>query len=73
MFWLLEGELVHHDSLGLEGRAGPGVLNRMTAGRGIAHAEETPPENAGRLRGVQLWVALPDRTRGTAAAISGPG
>jgi redox-sensitive bicupin YhaK (pirin superfamily) len=66
--WLLEGELVHNDSLGLEGPAGPGVLNLMTAGRGIAHAEETPPENAGRLRGVQLWVALPERTRETAPA-----
>src|SRR6266545_2125652 len=31
--WLLEGELVHHDSLGLAGPAGPGVLNLMTAGR----------------------------------------
>ncbi len=66
--WLLEGELVHHDSLGLEGPAGPGVLNLMTAGRGIAHAEETPPQNGGRLRGVQLWVALPDRAREAAPA-----
>ncbi len=66
--WLLEGEIVHNDSLGLTGAAGPGVLNLMTAGRGIAHAEETPRENAGRLRGVQLWVALPDATRDTAPA-----
>ena len=66
--WLLEGEVVHHDSLGLEGRAEPGVLNLMTAGRGIAHAEETPPRNAGRLRGVQLWVALPERDRDAAPA-----
>jgi len=66
--WLLEGELLHNDSLGLEGRAGPDMLNLMTAGRGIAHAEETPPENAGRLRGLQLWVALPERTRATEPA-----
>jgi redox-sensitive bicupin YhaK (pirin superfamily) len=66
--WLLEGELVHNDSLGLEGRAGPGVLNLMTAGRGIAHSEETPRENGGRLRGVQLWVALPGASRETAPA-----
>jgi redox-sensitive bicupin YhaK (pirin superfamily) len=64
--WLLEGELVHHDSLGLEGAAGAGVLNLMTAGAGIAHAEETPPENSGRLRGVQAWVALPESHRETA-------
>jgi quercetin 2,3-dioxygenase len=64
--WLLDGDIVHHDSLGLEGAAGPGVLNLMTAGKGIAHAEETPPENVGRLRGVQLWVALPGAARETA-------
>ncbi len=66
--WLLDGELVHHDSLGLEGMAGPAVLNLMTAGKGIAHAEETPAENDGRLRGVQLWVALPDAARETGPA-----
>jgi redox-sensitive bicupin YhaK (pirin superfamily) len=46
------------------------VLNLMTAGRGIAHAEETPAANAGRLRGVQLWVALPEATRETAPAFT---
>ena len=66
--WLLEGELLHNDSLGLTGLAGPGVLNLMTAGRGIAHSEETPARNAGRLRGVQLWVALPEARRETAPA-----
>lgn len=66
--WLLDGELLHNDSLGLEGPAGPGVLNLMTAGRGIAHSEETPARNAGRLRGVQLWVALPKSSRETAPA-----
>ena len=45
--WLLEGEVLHNDSLGLRGLAAPGVLNLMTAGRGIAHAEETPPRNGG--------------------------
>jgi hypothetical protein len=42
----------------------------MTAGRGIAHAEETPPVNSGRLNGVQLWVALPDEDRHTAPAFT---
>src|SRR6266496_1467439 len=68
--WLLEGELVHHDSLGLAGPAGPGMLNLMTAGRGIAHSEETPPRNAGRLRGLQLWVALPRESRETSPAFA---
>ena len=66
--WLLEGDLLHHDSLGLEGLAIPGVLNLMTAGRGIAHAEETSTENGGHLRGVQLWGALPNEARETAPA-----
>lgn len=61
--WLLEGEVLHHDSLGLDGLAREGVVNLMTAGRGIAHAEETPPVSSGRLRGVQLWIALPSGSR----------
>jgi quercetin 2,3-dioxygenase len=63
--WLLEGEVLHHDSLGSTGTASPGVLNLMTAGRGIAHSEQTPQENGGRLRGVQLWIALPYARRET--------
>jgi redox-sensitive bicupin YhaK (pirin superfamily) len=35
----------------------------MTAGEGIAHAEQTPKQNSGQLSGVQLWVALPDAVR----------
>ena len=60
--WLLDGELVHHDSIGSEQLIRPGQLNLMTAGSGIAHAEEATG-NAARLHGAQLWVALPDRTR----------
>jgi len=71
--WLLEGEALHHDSLGLEGTARPGVVNLMTAGRGIAHAEETPAANSGRLHGVQLWVALPEAHRETEPAFRSHG
>src|SRR5687767_2007733 len=35
----------------------------MTSGDGIAHAEQTPRDNTGRLDGVQLWTALPDEHR----------
>ena len=66
--WLLDGEVLHNDSLGSTGLAKPGVVNLMTAGRGIAHAEETPQPSSGSLRGVQLWVALPGRHRETAPA-----
>ena len=61
--WLMEGVLLHTDSLGSEAILHPGGVNVMTAGRGITHAEETPPNNSGRLSGVQLWVALPDQHR----------
>ncbi|HXG58638.1 MAG TPA: pirin family protein [Thermoanaerobaculia bacterium] len=66
--WLLEGEVVHRDSLGAEAVARPGGVNIMTAGRGIAHSEETPRSNSGRLNGVQLWIALPDAHRAVAPA-----
>ncbi|MDQ1674628.1 MAG: quercetin 2,3-dioxygenase [Frankiaceae bacterium] len=61
--WLLEGSLLHRDSLGYEQRVSPGQLNLMTAGGGIAHAEETSGTYVGGLHGIQLWVALPERTR----------
>ena len=61
--WLLQGEIVHNDSLGCEALMHAGQLNLMTAGRGIAHAEETPQRNSGILEGVQLWVALPRNRR----------
>ena len=61
--WLLEGEIVHKDSLGSEALLGPGGVNVMTSGGGIAHSEETPSKNSGLLNGVQLWVALPDSDR----------
>src|SRR3954447_7070390 len=65
--WLLEGEIVHDDSLGFEAVARPGSVNVMTAGEGIAHAEQTPKQNSGGLSGVQLWAALPDAVRNGAA------
>jgi redox-sensitive bicupin YhaK (pirin superfamily) len=61
--WVLDGEVVHHDSLGFEAVARPGGVNVMTAGSGIAHSEETPQQNRGRLDGVQLWIALPEAKR----------
>ena len=66
--WLLEGEIVHYDTLGHEAALSPGGVNIMTAGSGIAHAEQTPGRNSGRLSGVQLWIALPNDHRHRAAA-----
>ena len=66
--WLLDGEVLHDDSLGSASVLRPGGVNVMTSGGGIAHAEQTPADHSGRLDGVQLWVALPDADRHRAAS-----
>lgn len=68
--WLLEGEIAHDDSLGSTAVLRPGGVNVMTAGDGIAHAEQTPRDHTGKLNGVQLWTALPDAVRRGAAGFA---
>ena len=60
--YLFDGELLHRDNVGSVQLIRAGDVNWMTAGKGIAHSERTPPEQrAGgtRVSGLQLWVALP--------------
>jgi redox-sensitive bicupin YhaK (pirin superfamily) len=60
--YLLEGEILHRDSLGSVQAIRPGEVNWMTAGSGIVHSERTSPEvrtSGGSLYGLQTWVALP--------------
>jgi len=57
--WMLEGEVLHKDSLGNEKLIRRGQVNLMTAGHGIAHTEQTPP-GIDVLHAVQLWIALPE-------------
>lgn len=61
--WLVEGEILHRDSLGSEQPIVPGQLNLMTSGHGIAHSEQSPPDHPPGMHGLQLWVALPERAR----------
>ncbi|HEX6871876.1 MAG TPA: pirin family protein, partial [Micromonosporaceae bacterium] len=61
--WLVDGEVRHRDTLGSDQLIRPGQLNLMTAGRGIAHAEDSIGRPGAPLHGVQLWVALPDESR----------
>jgi redox-sensitive bicupin YhaK (pirin superfamily) len=61
--WLVAGELLHRDSIGSEQPIRPGQLNLMTAGHGVAHAEEATNDYRGDLHGMQLWVAQPEDTR----------
>jgi len=60
--YLLDGEILHRDSLGTVQPIRPGEVYWMTAGRGIVHSERTPPElrtTGTRLFGVQTWIGLP--------------
>jgi redox-sensitive bicupin YhaK (pirin superfamily) len=66
--WLVDGALMHRDSLGSEQEIRPGQLNLMTAGHGVVHAEEMVRTYRGPLQGIQLWVAQPASTRDGAAA-----
>jgi redox-sensitive bicupin YhaK (pirin superfamily) len=61
--WLVDGEILHRDSLGSRQSIVPGQLNLMTSGRGIAHSEESPAAHPPVMHGLQLWIALPDDAR----------
>jgi quercetin 2,3-dioxygenase len=61
--WLVDGEILHRDSLGSLQSITPGQLNVMTSGRGIAHSEESPVPHPPVMHGLQLWVALPESAR----------
>ncbi|RGE44816.1 pirin family protein [Comamonas testosteroni] len=58
--WMIKGEVLHRDSLGNEQIIRPGQVNLMTAGRGIAHSEES---QMAHVHAAQLWIALPDSHR----------
>ncbi|MFF4653271.1 pirin family protein [Streptomyces sp. NPDC001380] len=63
--WLLDGEILHRDSTGSVQTIRPGELGLMTAGRAIAHSEQSPAPHPALLHGAQLWVALPEEHRRT--------
>lgn len=56
--YMLEGQMLHKDHLGNEGRLVGGSVQWMTAARGIIHSE-MPQQVHGRLHGFQLWINLP--------------
>lgn len=69
--YLLEGEMLHRDSLGSEQLIHPGDINLMVAGRGITHSERQRPEvlaQSQRVHGLQLWLALPEEQEEVAPA-----
>ncbi|HEX2540326.1 MAG TPA: pirin family protein [Caldimonas sp.] len=70
--YLLEGEITHRDSVGVEQAIRPGEVNWMTAGRGITHSErfERARREGGPMHGLQAWVALPERDEETDPAFA---
>ncbi|WP_428266495.1 pirin family protein [Haliangium sp.] len=71
--YLFEGAIMHRDSLGCVQVIRPGDVNWMTAGRGIVHSERIDPElrrEAGRVHGIQTWLALPQAHEETEPSFS---
>jgi len=67
--WMIEGSIMHRDSLGYAQEIVPGAVNWMTAGAGVVHSERTPERLRGRetrLYGLQVWMALPSAHEETA-------
>jgi quercetin 2,3-dioxygenase len=60
--YMLDGHMQHQDHLGNRGDLTPGSVQWMTAGRGIIHSE-MPQQQAGRMRGFQLWINLPGKEK----------
>ena len=71
--YLFDGEIHHHDNLGVSQKIRPGEVNWMTAGSGIVHSERTDPSlrsSGGLMHGMQAWVALPREDEETAPAFA---
>ena len=60
--YLLEGHMLHRDSMGHEGDLVTGGAQWMKAARGVIHSE-MPQQTQGRMSGFQLWINLPAREK----------
>ncbi|MCP3689562.1 MAG: pirin family protein [Gammaproteobacteria bacterium] len=56
--YMIDGHMEHKDSMGNTGNLGPGSAQLMKAASGVIHSE-MPKQEAGLLRGFQLWTNLP--------------
>jgi redox-sensitive bicupin YhaK (pirin superfamily) len=65
--YMLDGHMLHQDSMGNRGDLGPGGVQWMKAASGVLHSE-MPQQEAGLMRGFQLWINLPAREKMSAPA-----
>lgn len=56
--YMIDGHMEHKDSMGNTGNLGPGSAQWMKAASGVIHSE-MPKQEAGLMRGFQLWINLP--------------
>ena len=65
--WVMQGSLVHQDSMGHSGVIYPGLAQRMSAGTGIMHSEKNDAWRLGQaehdepVRFIQMWVVPDER------------
>ena len=60
--YMIDGHMEHQDSMGNTGNLGPGSAQLMKAASGIIHSE-MPKQEAGLMRGFQLWINLPSANK----------
>ncbi|RMR02059.1 hypothetical protein ALP94_04904 [Pseudomonas savastanoi pv. glycinea] len=60
--YMLEGRMRHEDHMGNVGLLQGGGVQWMTAARGVIHSE-MPEQEEGAMRGFQLWLNLPGKTK----------
>jgi redox-sensitive bicupin YhaK (pirin superfamily) len=65
--YMLDGHMLHQDSMGNKGNLESGGAQWMKAASGVIHSE-MPQQTAGLMRGFQLWINLPASEKMTAPA-----
>ena len=60
--YMIDGHMRHEDHMGNVGELMSGGVQWMSAGRGVIHSE-MPQQDAGRMRGFQLWINLPAKEK----------
>ena len=65
--YMLDGHMLHGDSMGNKGDLRPGGAQWMKAASGVIHSE-MPQQSEGLMRGFQLWINLPAKEKLSAPA-----